>query len=113
MKIHTFDVTPIYNISLILGIPPPLNVRSPHFDIFRPASNPNKGGGVIPAPPGSLRRASRSSHFEFWTSQKFPFSTGFIRLFDMAESHGVYSEKPNAFWMLFGAKTRKWLQKYQ
>ena len=31
----------------------------------------------------------------------------------MAESHGVYSEKPNAFWMLFGAKTRKWLQKYQ
>ena len=85
--------------------PPPLNVLSSDFDFFRPASNPNKGGGVIPAPSGSLRRASRRSHSGFWASQKSPFSTGFIRFFDMAESHSVYTEKPNAFLILFGAKT--------
>ena len=84
------------------------------FDFFQPAGHAKQpGGGFISPTPGSLRRASRSSHFEIWASQKPPFSTGFIRFFDMAESHSVYSEKPNAFWMLFGPKTRKWLQKYQ
>ena len=35
-------------------------------------------------------------------------STGFIRVFDMAERHVIYSEKPNAFLMIFGSISRKW-----
>ena len=34
--------------------------------------------------------------------QKASFSIGFIRLFDMAEQHAIYSEKPNAFLMFWG-----------
>ena len=59
--------------------------------ISRPAGHPNKGGGVIPAPSGSLRRAGPSSHCEFWASEQI-ISSGFIRVFDMAEGHVVSSE---------------------
>ena len=50
--------------------------------------DPNKGGGVFPHHQDSLRM----SDFAFLASQKSSFSTGFIRFFDMAECHVVYSE---------------------
>ena len=37
--------------------------------------------------------------FEFGAPQKSSFSTGFIRFFDTAERHVIYSERPNAFLM--------------
>ncbi len=44
--------------------------------------------------------------------QKSSFSTGFIRLFDMAECHVVYSEKPNAFLIILEAILRFGLENY-
>ena len=38
-----------------------------------------------------------------------------LTVFDVLQCHETassFSEKPNAFLMLFGAKTQKWLQKY-
>ena len=111
MKIH---------ISLELLItPPPFNVAGQILDIFGLPRYPNKGGGVIPAPPGSLRRAGRSSQFEFLASQKSSFSTGFIRFFDMAECHVTFTENPNAFlyfWVPFydfGSKSPKFHRIYK
>ena len=46
--------------------------------------------------------------FEFWAPQKSSFSTGFIRFFDTAERHVIYSEKPNAFLMILESIFRKW-----
>ena len=47
--------------------------------------------------------------FEFWVPQKSSFSTGFIRFFDTAERHVIYSEKPNAFLMILESLFRKCL----
>ena len=53
------------------------------------------------------------SDFAFLASQKSSFSTGFIRFFDMAECHVVYSEKPNAFLIILEAFLRFGLQNHQ
>ena len=79
------------------------------LDIFGLRGHPNKGGGVFPHHQDSLRM----SDFAFLASQKSSFSTGFIRFFDMAECHVVYSEKPNAFLIIFGAILRFGLQNEQ
>ena len=57
--------------------------------------------------------AGRSSHGELLASQRSSFSTGFIRFFDMAECHVVYSEKPNAFLIISEAILRFGLQNNQ
>ena len=44
---------------------------------------------------------------------KPPFSTGFIRFFDMAETHVIYSENPNAFWIILEAILRFGLENHQ
>ncbi len=46
-------------------------------------------------------------------SPKHQFSTGFIRFFDTAECHVVYSEKPNAFLIILEAILRFGLQNDQ
>ena len=40
-------------------------------------------------------------------AQKSSFSTGFIRFFDTAECHVVYSEKPNAFLIILESTSQK------
>ena len=96
-------------ISPELEIPPP---RFTDLTFSGRLATQNNRGGVISPTPASLRRASRSSHFEIWASQKPTFSTSFIRFVDMAESHTVYSVQSNAFRMLLGPKCKKRLQKY-
>ena len=44
---------------------------------------------------------------------KPPFSTGFIRFFDMVECHVRLIYKPNAFLIIFGAILRFCLQNHQ
>ena len=46
-------------------------------------------------------------------SPKHQFSTGFIRLFDIAKCYVTFTEKPNAFLILSRAISPKGLQKYQ
>ena len=60
-------------------------------------------------PAGPLRPSRRPKV----GSQKSSFSTGFIRFFDMAECHVVYSGKPNAFLIIVDSILRFGLQNEQ
>ena len=51
-----------------------------------------------------------SQLFAFWAAQNHQFSIGFIRFGDMADYHVIYSEKTNAFLMLFGVIFDFWLK---
>ena len=66
----------------------------------------SEGVGPAGRPAQALHKAS-SGHSEV------VISTGFIRFFDMAECHVVYSEKPNAFLIILEAILRFGLQNDQ
>ena len=72
--------------------------------------------------PGSLLFAlceicsSQASKVTFWAKrhpQNHPFSTGFIRFFDMVKRHVRFIYKPNAFLIILEAVLRFWLENDQ
>ena len=79
---------------------------------FVPRAIQTKGGGLFPHHQDHSGGPA-GGHILSSGPLKISIFDRFYKVFDMAESHSVYSEKPNAFCMIFGAKTRKWLQKYQ
>ncbi len=69
-----------------------------------------KKNGLASEGVGPAGRPAQAVHEAQVGSQKSSFSTGFIRVFDMAECHAVYSEKRNAFLIIVGIILRFRLQ---